>query len=94
MLILTEISLLNHGLYICNISNAIGFITREVQLFVYGPPSSPVWNHDRVAVEATVVLFVWERPVETYGLEVDFYELLVSSELLSYEKGIQISYLY
>ena len=57
---------------------------------MYGPTSPPVWDHDRVVVEATAILFVWERPVETYGLGVDFYELLVSSELPSYEAGIQI----
>ena len=57
---------------------------------MFGPSSSPVWDYASVVVRATAILFVWERPVETYGLEVDFYELLVLSALLSYELGIQI----
>ena len=90
MVVLEDVTLSDHGLYVCNISNPIGFITTETQLFVYGPTSSPVWDYDGVVVEATSILFVWERPVITYGLEVDFYVLLVSSELPSYELGIQV----
>ena len=82
MLFLNNISLSDTGLYYCVISNPLGSISIQINLTVYGPPFYHIWV-DVISIGAISVVLAWEISTDipyglTYGLVVDYYELVVT----------------
>ena len=44
---------------------------------MYGPALPPQWEDNNIVIGATGVTLVWLKPTQTYGLVVNYYDVIV-----------------